>query len=504
MPRGCDSELGEEAPIGPMRAVNVGSVEWDQEKPGPRQKEQEETLREYLVHHVYPYSPYYRRRFDGAKLAPKQLGTMKDMAKLEPITWSDVANEPGSFLLRPTERAIARFGERRLVVAIAKAKLRGRQAQVNRELIDPSYKPVHWHLEGDVPIGYSAEDLLRLAEAGRRVLQVAGLARDDVMVGLTPAGPDLAYWQIVEGARAAGMSALHLTPEQAMERLDRLEAWSPTVLAAPPAVLAVVLEACISAGRRLSGLRTLLALGALPEGELRGELVALGRSVGDARLEVVRAWAPPGVRAVWGECRGGHGFHTYPDLEWLESSDTGELLWTSLAWHGTTFLRLRTGVVASLEDVTCPTCGRMGPKVLVGAALAPAPEVVIDGTGAPVTGAPAVARLPVPVPAAVAGVDESDWEPEVRIAGRAGLAEVGLGRLRILDEHPGVAAWQAEYRHVDGDEELIVFVAPAGVDRLGPLFRELDATLAVTQFVVLRPEQVHERVSRQGAVVDLR
>ena len=44
------------------------------------------------------------------------------------------------------------------------------------------------HLDGDVPIGYSAEDVGRLAETGARVLTLAGLARDDVRL-LTLTGP---------------------------------------------------------------------------------------------------------------------------------------------------------------------------------------------------------------------------------------------------------------------------------------------------------------------------
>ncbi|MGH9001398.1 MAG: hypothetical protein ACRDY7_18645 [Acidimicrobiia bacterium] len=461
-------------------------MQWDQEKQASRIKEQEEVLREYLVHHIYPYSPYYRRTFDAAKLAPKHISAMKDLAKVTPVTWSDVAAEPGAFLLRPTERAIARFGERKLVMAIAKAKLRGRQAQVNREVIDPAYKPVHWHTEGDVPIGYSSEDLKRLGEAGRRVLTLAEVTRDDVLVGLANPEPCLPYWQVVEGARTGGVSALHLPAATAAERLGRLPTWSPTVLAGPPGVLGHALSALASGGRRLNGLRTLLALGVALDNTERAALRSLGRSVGEGDLEVVAAWAPPGVRALWGECRGGHGFHTYPDLEWLDTDDGGELIWTSLAWHGSVFLRLRTGATGVVEDTTCPTCGRTGPKLLL-SGLAP----------------------PARVPAAGADDDVADIvlsepaEPDVLIAGRSGLAEVG-GRLRVLDEHPAVAAWQAEYRRVEGAEELIVFVAPTRVDRLGPLFRELDATLSATQFVVMRPEQVHERVSRQGAVVDLR
>jgi hypothetical protein len=94
---------------------------------------------------------------------------------------------------------------------------------------------------------------------------------------------------------------------------------------------------------------------------------------------------------------------------------------------------------------------------------------------------------------------EDEDEEEVHV-----LVPLDTDALGVLDEHPGVAAWQAEYRRVDGADELIVFVAPAGVDRLGPLFRELDLTLSATQYVVQRPEQIAERRRRDGAIVDHR
>ena len=455
-------------------------MQWDREKPSSRQKAQEELLREYVLHHIYPYSPFYRRRFEAAKIAPKSITGAADLAKLEPTGWNEVDAEPGAFVLRPTARAIARFGERRLVMAITKAKLRGKVAELNRDLIDPAYKPIHWHLEGDVPLGYSGEDLQRLGEAGRRLLQLAGVARDDVIVGLTSPGPVLAHWQLVEGARQAGVSAVHLGPDASRERVA---AAAPTVLAGTPDAIGRALGAFESAKRRLPGLRTLLCPGDAVDESTRDALRAQGRKVGEDDLEVVGAWAPPGVRALWGECRGGRGFHTFPDLEWLETLSDGELAWTSLAWHGTAFLRLRTGVRATIDDSGCPTCGRVVPRVVT-EALAPAPT---PRAAAPATIAPPVETEPEPVAARDgAAVPQRVWN------------------LEVLDEHPAVAAWAAELRRVDGVEELIVFIAPAGIDRLGPLFRELDATLSATQYVVERPEQVRQRVDRHGAVLDLR
>ncbi len=456
-------------------------MQWDREKASNRQKMQEELLREYVLHHVYPYSPFYRKRFEAAKIPAKSITGVDDLTKLEPTGWNEVESEPGAFVLRPTERAIARFGERRLVMAITKAKLRGKVAELNRDLIDPAYKPIHWHLEGNVPLGYSTEDLQRLGEAGRRVLQLAGVARDDVIVGLAPPGPSLAYWQLVEGARQAGVSAVHLGPGTSREQV---EASAPTALAGPPDVVAAALSAFESAKRRLTGLRTIVCLGTFLDEAARNALRTQGRKVGEGDLEVVSAWAPPGVRALWGECRGGRGFHTYPDLEWLESLSDGELAWTSLAWHGSAFLRLRTGVRAVIDDSGCPTCGRVGPRV------------VVEGTP------PAPTRKAAP--AAFAPRAEPEEEEEKVEADDGAPVPLRAWNLSILDEHPAVAAWAAELRRINGVEELIVFVSPAGIDRLGPLFRELDATLAATQYVVERPEQVRARLDRDGAVLDLR
>jgi hypothetical protein len=482
--------------------ANVAVVQWDHEKPKTRQKEQEEQLREYVAHHLYPYSPFYRRRFDAAGIAPRNITGFDDLAKLEPTRWSDATSEPVAFVLRPTERAIIRFGERRLVGAITRAKFRGKVSQVNRDLIDPAYKPVHWHFDGDVPVGYSAEDVERLCEAGRRVLHLAGLTRDDAIVNVTPPGPSLEFWQLVDGARSAGLSAVHFGAGVAA---DRIAAAAPTVLAGPPEVLAATLEELQDGKHKLDGLRTLLVLGSLLDEADRTALRALGQEVGEHGLEVVLAWAPAGVRALWAECRGGRSFHTYPDLEWLEVLPDGEIAWTSLSWHGTVFARLRTGVSGTVDDVVCESCGRIGPRISVSSASTahrPSPTWALAGPAmAPADRAAQAGRRTDPA-AAVFGrppTEDDEDDDEVQV-----LVPLDTDALAVLDEHPGVAAWQAEYRRVDGADELIVFVAPAGVDRLGPLFRELDLTLSATQYVVQRPEQIAERCRRDGAIVDKR
>jgi hypothetical protein len=429
-------------------------VSWDRRKPSWIRKAQQRELRKYLAQHVYPYSPYYQVQFDEAGVGQRGVGSREDLGQLPLTVFDDVVN-PASVVLRPDEESIKQFARIGLVARVFWAKVWGREWIVNQRLIDPTYKPLHWHVDEGFPIGSSAEDLERLAELGRRWLELAGVAAYDVLVSILPPGPNLPYWELVLGCRQAGVAALHLSSSSTV---DQAATARPNVLAGQPADLVHLLEAARPVAKTFDGLRTLLVAGArLDEGTRRrlSELV-------EGKAAVVAAWAPPGVRSLWCECRDGEGMHTAPDAEVLEIVDPlsgtpmeggeGEAVWSALSWKGSVFLRLRTGVYASLEEEPCPGCGRSTPRLV--------PTT---------TAAPAFARL--------------------------------------LDAHPNVLAWQAELRTVDRQEELIVFVSlETNGARPGRLLRELDRHLSVTQFVVLDRRRLDARLSEHNdvRVVDLR
>src|SRR5437660_511127 len=178
-------------------------------------------------------------------------------------------------------------------------------------MLEPVYKPIHWLVQAGLPVGYSTEDLERLAELGRRWLEAAGLRRADVLVGLVPPGPNLGFWQLAEGTRRAGVSALLLSPVPSFEDVAGLR---PTVLAGRPLDLANLLEAAAEAGVHLDSLHTLLAVGEPLEDGVRDRLEFRGDGAA-----VLSAWAPPGVKSLWAERRGGEGgLHTSPAVELLE------------------------------------------------------------------------------------------------------------------------------------------------------------------------------------------
>jgi hypothetical protein len=255
--------------------------------------------------------------------------------------------------------------------------------------------------------------------------------------------------------RRSGVAAVFLPTAPTERDLAHLQ---PTVLAGRPADLVALLSG--PAIRELGAVRTVLITGEVPDVATRAKIVRL---LGHA-TSVIAAWSPPGVRAMWAECSGGTGFHTWPaaeiveivnpkTFEPVEPGEPGELVWSALGWAGTVVLRLRTGVRAKLDEATCPSCKRTSPRVIPVAAIAP-------------------------------------FAP-------------------VLDSHPGVAAWQGELSRRNGSEELVVYLAPSRPGHPGRLIRELDEQLEPThavQFIVLSPEAIARRLAEHDneTVVRLR
>lgn len=385
-------------------------------------------LARYLRNDVAAHAPALRERLVSGP-GGKVPGSSEELAQVPAVALDEIT-DPTALVLRPT---LPRGGTKR-------------QQKARREMVR-RYKPVHWVVQAGVPIGSSEADLERLGRLGARWLAGAGVRADDVLLGLLPAGPHLPYWQLVLGARHAGVSSFHVPPVPRPADAARL---LPTVLAGRPGDLARLLTADEQEGRGAGGwrsrLRIVLAAGEPLDDGLRARLKRLLPT----RTVLLSAWAPPGVRAMWWECRNGIDLHTWPEAEVVQVVDPlsgaaappgadGEVVWSAMGWFGTVLVRVRTGVFATLEPGPCPSC-----------------------------------RLPGPRLAVTAG------EPSF---------------LRVLDRHRGVARWQAELRVVDGAEELLVFLAPTPGSPLPNLLADLDAELAATQYVVLDAATLDARLA---------
>ncbi|HEX6207711.1 MAG TPA: hypothetical protein VF058_05055 [Actinomycetota bacterium] len=407
---------------------------WDRLSPRDQARLQSHLLRELLTRYVYPFSPFYRRLLDQRGIKPGDVKRLRDIERLPMVSrWDFAATEedgwrPFRAMLRPDERSLKRWAHRRTLRRIATEKLLRGDLAAERVLAE-EFKPIHLHLpERAGPVmGYTMRDLSGLSQAGARSLAVMGADRSDVLVSTLPSGPTLPFWHVHYAAQGAGVAALHLGAGESV-RPARAAHWmhraGATVLVSQPGYAEGLLR-----GAPPETFERLRVLALWSQGGMQGareRFTSRLRAGGAPDAYVVSLLGIPEARVAWAECppsadRPGvsHGFHTYPDLEYLEVVDPstgklqdeergGEIVYTSLDWRGSALLRYRTGVVARRGITTkpCPGCGRTVPRIL--------PEI-----------------------------SYTDWL--VRTTGSQGEVRLDLAEvLPVLWEARGVPLWQVE------------------------------------------------------------
>ncbi|MDQ7794742.1 MAG: hypothetical protein RDU89_10105 [bacterium] len=408
---------------------------------------QDRTLARAITDRVYPCHRYYRRLMEEAGLGPADLAGIAGLARL-PFTDRLVIKQEGdprAFVLDlPPETPPARRGL---------FGLGGREPRAPS--VDPS-RPLRAMFAGGrttplTPIFYAQQDLDHLVEAGRRVFQVAGVDTGQPLVNAIPYGPGLPFWQIAAATLDQGVTAVQTGGPRVMDvekTLSALVNLKAATLAGFPGFLAHLLRVGAGEGIRLERLQRVLVTGEpLTEG-FREHLRRLLAEVGSA-AEVLGLYLNTEAKTGWAECAPGTGFHTNPDLEFLEIIDpdegerlgpgeTGELVITHLDARGTFLLRYRTGdvVEGGLTVEPCPACGRTVPRL--GSLVYPAAEAPL-----------------VPL-------------------------------RKCLDESPAVTLWQLA---VSGGEVALA-VSPAGIDPAG-----LPPAIAGLRRVEALPEsELHRRL----------
>lgn len=355
---------------------------------------QEQHLVRYIREMVYPYSPYYRELFDYNRIKPGVIRTTRDLSCIPFTTKADIAplpedpDIPFSLVLQPPQRE----EDTKASLPLKQRGLRlthGKKGYAR--LIDDEFLPIHYHFTIGrtalpTPILYTAYDLRRMREAGRRLFELLELKRDDLLINAFPFAPHLAFWMTFFATETAGIPALHtgggriLGTHRILEALERLKG---TVLTATPSYAYHLLRLAACGGRDLSSLRTLIMGGdRLPVG-LKGKIQELLGKVGAEKAAVASTYGFTEGRVAWSECRPsamskeeGSGYHLFPDMEVIEIIDpesgyrldpgeSGEVVYTTLDWRGSVLLRFRTGdlVKGGIDRSPCPHCGRSLPRL---------------------------------------------------------------------------------------------------------------------------------------------
>lgn len=416
---------------------------WDQQSPAALRRQRDALVREQVQDAVAPFSPYWRDLLAARGLRADDVTGVARLPLLPAVGERDVCpdGDPAG-----AAALVLQGGETGYLLHAPGPQLR--KALVRRLLAPSAYRRqldedtratsyVYGGLSVTFPIASTRSDLDILARVGARAWSVLGLGPRDVLVSGLADGSTTPEQQALQFAALGGGSPAFLPGDETL-LAETLRLVEPTVLALPSGAAAAALSTLASDGARLSGLRTLLLVGAPSESEQAAAVDALvAAGVEDA--VVLGFHVPSGERLPWVECRASAradrqgveppGYHSWPDLQVVELVDPatgeparagggGEVVVTQLGLRGSALLRWRTGdlVGEPLPELgPCPACGRVLPRVPAGlarAALVPAWPTAAD----------AGARLDLrSVGGALAGrPDLLDWRIEIRRSARDG------------------------------------------------------------------------------------
>lgn len=350
---------------------------------------QDRTLARFVREELYPFSAHYRRVFDAAGVSPRDIRGVDDLRRLPFTTKQDLLaaqtdpERKRDFVLIPTPGAIKAHWPlaRKLALVVG-----GNGA---REMLRRSYTPNFLTFttgRSSEPAGfaYTPYDLDLLGDASSRAMAVTGITDPAWRVlNMFPFAPHLAFWAVTLAGFASGQLVMPTGGGKVMgtsgnlRALDRLK---PQVLVATPGYLHHVLRTGRDESADYSSVK-LVILGAekVPPG-LKAKMLEALQACGAGDVRIVGTYGFTEARQAFGECPTSidqsSGYHTHPDLGLFEVVDPksgepvpdgedGELVYTTLAGHGTVVMRYRTGdlAIGGIQREPCPHCGRTVPRI---------------------------------------------------------------------------------------------------------------------------------------------
>ena len=310
--------------------------------PGEIRKFQFKRLQK-VINYVYAKSIFYRDKFKKVNLAPEDIKTLEDIQKIPITTKEDLRIRNWDFVCAPRESWVDMF---------VTSGVTGKQI----------YFPL---TKGDIEENAKQE---------AKFWKILGARKEDVVQLTLPMGSamwcaGLLWWL---GNFVNGTCVLRFGPGQTDAQIRNMQLLKPTILCGTSSFL-------IKLGFAASGCleeikpRLLICTG---ESILSEDLKknALGRRLNEA-------WGGIPIRSVYGstegarccECEIGQGYHTLPEVGFIEIVDpvtykvlklgeTGMLLFTRFNIEGLPLLRYAIGDITFMIDEKCK-CGRNTPRI---------------------------------------------------------------------------------------------------------------------------------------------
>lgn len=317
---------------------------WDKNAECMTEKQRQELQLERLqriVKYAYEKVPFYRRRFDKAKVKPEDIKSLKDITKL-PFTQKDDLREAYPFELFAVPL-------KEIVEIHTSSGTTG--------------KPV--------VAGYTRNDIDIWSEVMARALSMAGTTRDDIVqncygYGLFTGGLGVHY-----GAHRIGAMVVPISAGQTKRQIQCLVDFGSTIITCTPSYALYLAEAIDEEGVDKKKIKLKAGcFGAEMWTENMRKEIEKRLNLSALNIYGLTEIIGPGVAQECMEKTGLHiaEDHFYPEiispetLEQLPEEEKGELVLTTLTREGMPMIRFRTKDITSLKRGEC-RCGRTTVKM---------------------------------------------------------------------------------------------------------------------------------------------
>ena len=294
-----------------------------------------------LVATLHARVPFYRDRMDALGVAPSDIHTLADLARLPFTSKADMREGYpfGLFAVDPSE-----------IVEVHMSS-----GTTGKPVVD----------------GYTRADLEVWGDVMARTLDMGGVGRDDVVQNAYGYGLFTGGFGVHHGAQAIGATVIPISSGNTVRQLQTMVDFGTTALTCTPSYAMFMAEHARDMGVDVRSLKLRAGFfGAEPWSEaMRADLEAkLGIKAFD--IYGLTELIGPGVGA---ECEQQDGLHIFEDVFYPEIVDPvtgeplppgtqGELVLTAIGREGSPVLRYRTHDITYLMEEPCP-CGRSSRRI---------------------------------------------------------------------------------------------------------------------------------------------
>ncbi|MEP5351635.1 MAG: AMP-binding protein [Luteolibacter sp.] len=355
---------------------------WATASPENQQIRQDALLKRFLQTRAVPFTKFYGKMFSENGIDPRDIRSTDDLVKLPFTSKADFIN-PRDFVIIPDEATVKK--QWRTLVRALTTGPSATKAVLEKELRPILLTSTTGRSAEPVPFLYTAHDIARLEEGGRRLMQLCQSDSAYKHVNAFPFAPHLAFWQAHYAGTAHNTFMLStgggktIGTEGNIRIIGKID---PDAIIAMPTFLYHLLQEGAASGGRWKNLKRLVLGGEKVPAGMRRKLTALCLEMGAKDVAIMSTYGFTEAKMAFTECLPTNGaepsgFHAYPDMCFIEiinpetgqrvpDGNPGEIVLTHLDSRGTIVLRYRTGdlIEKGITHEPCPHCGLTCPRLM--------------------------------------------------------------------------------------------------------------------------------------------